>query len=91
MMTKISQLGNDIFEVVVVGDTTTCHEVIVTDKVLLELTNNLVSKKDLLDFSFNFLLRKEPNTSIMTTFEISIISQFFTEYKNEVRSWCGVI
>ncbi|MDT1986820.1 MAG: hypothetical protein RMX66_08175, partial [Planktomarina sp.] len=77
MMTKISQLGNDIFEVVVVGDTTTCHEVIVTDKVLLELTNNLVSKKDLLDFSFNFLLRKEPNTSIMTSFEISIIGQFF--------------
>ena len=91
MMTKISQLGNDIFEVVVVGDTTTCHEVIVTDKVLLELTNNLVSKKDLLDFSFNFLLRKEPNTSIMTSFEISIIGQFFAEYKNEVRSWCHVI
>ena len=91
MMTKISQLGNDVFEVVVVGDTTTCHEVIVTDKVLLELTNNLVSKKDLLDFSFNFLLRKEPNTSIMTSFEISIIGQFFTEYKNEVRSWCHVI
>ena len=91
MMTKISQLGNDIFEVVVVGDTTTCHEVIVTDKVLLELTNNLVSKKDLLDFSFNFLLRKEPNTSIMTSFEISIIGQFFKEYKNEVRSWCHVI
>ena len=91
MMTKISQLGNDIFEVVVVGDTTTCHEVIVTDKVLLELTNNLVSKKDLLDFSFNFLLRKEPNTSIMTSFEISIIGQFFTEYKNKVRSWCHVI
>ena len=90
-MTKISQLGNDIFEVVVVGDTTTCHEVIVTDKVLLELTNNLVSKKDLLDFSFNFLLRKEPNTSIMTSFEISIIGQFFKEYKNEVRSWCHVI
>ena len=91
MMTKISQLGNDIFEVVVVGDTTTCHEVIVTDKVLLELTNNLVSKKDLLDFSFNFLLRKEPNTSIMTSFEISIIGQFFTEYKTEVRSWCHVL
>ena len=91
MMTKISQLSNDIFEVVVVGDTTTCHEVIVTDKVLLELTNNLVSKKDLLDFSFNFLLRKEPNTSIMTSFEISIIGQFFTEYKNEVSSWCHVI
>ena len=91
MMTKISQLGNDIFEVVVVGDTTTCHEVIVTDKVLLELTNNLVSKKDLLDFSFNFLLRKEPNTSIMTSFEISIIGQFFAEYKNEVRSRCHVI
>ena len=91
MMTKISQLGNDIFEVVVVGDTTTCHEVIVTDKVLLELTNNLVSKKDLLDFSFNFLLKKEPNTSIMTSFEISIIGQFFKEYKNEVRSWCHVI
>ena len=90
-MTKISQLGNDIFEVVVVGDTTTCHEVIVTDKVLLELTNNLVSKKDLLDFSFNFLLRKEQNTSIMTSFEISIIGQFFAEYKNEVRSWCQVI
>ena len=53
MMTKISQLGNDIFEVVVVGDTTTCHEVIVTDKVLLELTNNLVSKKDLFDFNNN--------------------------------------
>ena len=52
-----------------------------------KLTNGKVAKKELLDFSFKFLLDKEPNTSILSSFELTIISQYFPEYENAVNDW----
>jgi hypothetical protein len=35
--------------------------------------------------SFEFLLEREPNTSILRSFDLSVISQYFPEYENEIR------
>ena len=88
-MLKISELNKNTFKITVSGNTTTHHEVIITDDVHLELTNDLVSKGVLLEFSFKFLLDREPNTSILPSFKINFISQYFTEYSDEVRKWCN--
>ena len=83
----IENLSDDVFTVTVSEETTTTHKVTVTDAALHELTNGQVSKASLLEFSFNFLLDKEPNTSILSSFDVNVISRYFPDYKEKVRNW----
>ena len=84
----IKKQNNNIFNVTVSDNTITQHKVTVSDDVHRDLTNNCVSKESLVEFSFRFLLAREPNTSILSSFDVSVISRYFSDYKNEVRKWC---
>ena len=88
MSISIKKLSDDVFEVIVAETSTTTHAVTLTDQSLTDLTDNNVTKTQLLEFSFNFLLDREPNTSILSSFEINVISKYFADYKDEVRRWC---
>ena len=89
MSLSIKKLSDDVFMVTVAETSTTTHTVTVTDQSLNDLTDNNVTKTQLLKFSFNFLLDKEPNTSILSSFDINVISRYFSDYGDEVRRWCG--
>jgi hypothetical protein len=41
--------------------------------------------KRLIEESFRFLLEREPNTSILRSFDITDISLYFPEYEREIR------
>ena len=82
---KIEKQSNDVFTLTVSGQTTIQHEVTVTDSALEELTNGQATKEELLDFSFKFLLDREPNTSILSSFEIMVIAIYFPEYISSVK------
>ena len=86
---KIEKQSNDVFKVTVSGPSITQHEVTVTDSAHQDLTNGQATKEELLDFSFKFLLEREPNTSILSSFEIMVIAQYFHEYPSKVREWCA--
>ena len=88
MSVSIKKLSDDIFEVVIAKTSTTTHIVTVTDQSLTDLTDDNATKAQLLEFSFNFLLDREPNTSILSSFDINVISKYFSNYKDEVRRWC---
>ena len=85
----ITELSKDKFEITVNADKLTKHVVSVTDQMLLNLTNNKISKEELLNFSFNFLLEREPNTSILSKFDIIVISKYFPEYISKVENYCS--
>ena len=87
MSISIKKLNDDVFEVTVADSITTVHEVTVTDQNLTDLTDNTVTKTQLLEFSFKFLLDKEPNTSILSSFDINVISKYFSDYRDKVRRW----
>ena len=91
-MTRISisieKRNDNVFEVTVADSVTTTHTVTVTDQSLTDLTDNNTTKTQLLEFSFNFLLDREPNTSILSSFDINVISRYFSDYRDEVRRWC---
>ena len=87
MSISITKLSDDVFEVTVAGISTTTHTVTVTDHRLDDLTDNNVTKTQLLYFSFKFLLDKEPNTSILKSFDIGVIEQYFPEFSYDVRLW----
>ena len=87
MSISIKKLTDDVFQVTVADSMTTTHEVTVTDQSLTDLTENKMTKTQLLKFSFNFLLNREPNTSILSSFDINVISKYFSDYRVEVRRW----
>ena len=87
MSISIKKLTDDVFQVTVADSMTTTHEVTVTDQSLTNLTENKMTKTQLLKFSFNFLLDREPNTSILSSFDINVISKYFSDYRVEVRRW----
>ena len=89
MSISIRQLNDDVFEVTVADSITTVHEVTVTDQNLTDLAENTVTKTQLLEFSFKFLLEREPNTSILSSFDINVITKYFPDYRDEVRRWCN--
>ena len=87
---KITEIEKDKFLVEVSDNVKSSHNVVISDKVHQELTNSMISKYELLEKSFAFLLDREPNTSILTNFEIQIISHYFSDYTNCVRRWCKI-
>ena len=82
-------LSNNEYEVTVQSNTVTIHIVSLSDKVHKNLTNNKVNKEELLDFSFKFLLDREPNTSILSSFKLTVISKYFSDYEKSVEKWCS--
>ena len=85
---SIEKQTDDVFVVTVADSVTTTHTVTITNQSLTDLTDNNVTKTQLLEFSFNFVLDREPNTSILSSFDINIISKYFSDYRDEVKRWC---
>ena len=84
MKIDIKKIDNDNFEVKVSSKTSTLHKVNLNDNIYKKMTNKRISKLKLIELSFEFLLKREPNTSIMPAFELSIINNYFPEFENEI-------
>ena len=89
MSISIKKRTDDVFVVTVTDGMTTTHTVTVTDQSLTDLAGDNTTKTELLEFSFNFLLDREPNTSILSSFDINVISKYFSDYRDKVRRWCN--
>ena len=86
----INQLSNDKFEVIIYGDKQTKHLVSLSDELYFSLTSKKISKKELLKYSFQLLLEREPNTIILSSFELTEISKYFPEYLKKVKDYCKI-
>jgi len=87
MTILIKELSDEEFQVTVNAKNPTSHNVTLNDDIHQNLTNGKVSKKELIEISFKFLLEREPNTSILSSFELSVISGYFPEYIKTVKEW----
>jgi hypothetical protein len=63
----------------------TTHDVTVSPNDYTRLTNGKVEPEELLRRSFEFLLEREPKESILTRFDLSVISRYFPEYEREIK------
>jgi hypothetical protein len=87
MTVSVTAKGQDTFEVMVTTQSTTTHLVTVSDAIHTKLTNKKISKEILLKKSFEFLLARELNTSILSQFKIEVVSQYFANYVGAVGKW----
>ena len=63
----------------------TTHEVAVSTGDLARLAPGGADPADLVARSFAFLLAREPRTSILRRFDLSVIGRYFPEYELEIR------
>ena len=89
MSISIKIVSNNEYEVTVKSKNVTTHLVTLSDEVHKKITKEKVTKEELLDFSFKFLLNREPNTSILSSFELMVISRYFSDFEKSVEKWCS--
>lgn len=83
-MITVEQAGEDEWLVAVKAGVTTQHRVRVTQADLERFAAGH-SAEDLLRESFRFLLEREPNTSILDSFDLPLIGRYFPDYEPEIR------
>lgn len=84
-MIDVQQIDDTTFEVTVKGHVTTKHTVTVDPSYYEKLSGKRVPAATLVQKSFEFLLERESNTSILRRFDLSVISQYFPEYEGKIH------
>jgi hypothetical protein len=83
-MIKVLKINETTFEVTVKGWRVTTHKVSVTPAYYEQLTGGRVPVELLIEKSFDFLLAREPNTSILRSFDLPVIGRYFPEYERVI-------
>ena len=84
-MIRVEAIDRTTFKVVVEDGATTSHTVTVTPEYYEKLTGGRVPPETLVQRSFEFLLARESNTSILRSFALPVISHYFPEYEQTIR------
>ena len=84
-MITVNPIDSTTFEVIVEAGTKTTHKVTLKPSYYEKLTGKRVSPAALVEKSFEFLLDRESNTSILRSFELPVISRYFPEYEGVIK------
>ncbi len=84
-MTTVESINSTTFKVTVEKETTTTHTVTVSPSYYEKLTNKSVKPEELVKRSFEFLLKRESNTSILRNFDLPVIGRYFPEYERSIQ------
>ncbi len=72
---------------VIEGDSNTSHKVELSKQDYENLTDGKITPQELVQCSFEFLLEREPKESILSSFNILVISRYFPEYSREIINY----
>ena len=78
---NIKELSPNTFDVTIYSNTETTHQVTISDTFITKYQIKNLTKKEIIEQSFIFLLERESNTSILRKFDIEVIGNYFPEYK----------
>jgi hypothetical protein len=82
---SVDSSGGSVYRVVVAqGRNTTTHEVTVTAEDVARYAPGSTPER-LLEASFEFLLEREPASSILSRFALPVIERYFPEYPRVIR------
>ena len=82
---KVIKVNESIFEVIVAMGITSKHKVKLYSQVYQDLCDSKISEIDLIIKSFEFLLERESNESILREFNLEIIETYFPEYPISIK------
>ncbi len=85
-MARIEVVRKDskTFVVTVNERTTTTHTVTLEPDYYDKIAGGKVTAEKLIEKSFEFLLERESNTSILSSFDLPLINHYFPEYEKSI-------
>ena len=83
-MIRVTKKDESTYSVTVEAATITRHTVTLSPPDHVRLTDGKISPEVLVERSFEFLLEREPNTSILGSFDLPVIGRYFPEYESEI-------
>jgi len=86
MTIRVENTTPGVYQVTVESGSTTQHTVTLTPEYWQKLTNGRVPAETLIQKSFEFLLERESNTSILSSFDLPVIQRYFPEYERTIGS-----
>lgn len=86
MSITVETIDETSFRVTVEGAVATTHSVTVSADYCRKLTGGRVPAAKLVEKSFEFLLARESNTSILGSFDLPVIQRYFGEYERTIPS-----
>ena len=84
MTIRVVKTAPSVYQVTVESGTTTQHTVTLTPEYWQKLTGSRVPAETLIQKSFEFLLERESNTSILRSFDLPVIQRYFPEYERTI-------
>ena len=84
MTIRVEKTAGNTYQVTVESATTTQHTVTLTPAYWQKLTGGAVPAETLIQKSFEFLLDRESNTSILGSFDLPVIQRYFPEYERTI-------
>ena len=84
MTIRVENTGDNTYQVTVESGSTTQHAVTLTPEYWQKLTDGRVPAETLIQKSFEFLLDRESNTSILGSFDLPVIQRYFPEYERTI-------
>ncbi|HWP58216.1 MAG TPA: hypothetical protein VNL14_10035 [Candidatus Acidoferrales bacterium] len=85
----VTRESSETFNVTVRAKTTTTHVVTLKDEDYRKLSGGRVAPEKLIEKSFEFLLERESNTSILSRFDLPVIGRYFPEYEKTIAKRLG--
>jgi hypothetical protein len=83
---EIVKRNSETFQVTVRAQSTTVHTVTLKHDDYQRLTGGKTSPEKLIEKSFQFLLERESNTSILSRFDLTVIGRYFPEYEKTIAT-----
>ena len=89
---KSEQSGDEWKFTVMVGDDDNAvkHEVTTEDEYYANLTGRVVSPEELVIKTFEYLLEQGTKESIMGSFDLSVVRDYYFNYEIEIKKRLGV-
>jgi hypothetical protein len=84
MTILVENTNPGVYQVTVEGRSTTQHTVTVTPEYWQRLTGGRIPVEILIEKSFEFLLERESNTSILRSFDLPVIQRYFPDYERNI-------
>jgi len=83
-MITVESVDEQTYKVTVTEKSTTTHVVSVETSYYQRLTGGRIPVEELIKKSFEFLLERESNTSILSRFDLPVIGHYFPEYERTI-------
>jgi len=77
------------YDVTVKASRATTHTVSLDAAYYQKLSGGQVTEEELIRKSFEFLLERESNTSILSQFDLPMIGRYFPEYERTIKNRLG--